>query len=457
MAKKNHWNFIMASDPQFPWTAKTDDTDEKDWPYKEDDPVLYAKNQTASMITLIDDENMNVKGVMFNGDLVAFNAYPFSDIDNFQKYYTDVLKEKVPVYLGLGNHDYENNVHDTFEERGPTQMVSLAYDSLEEENVKKTITGKQFLQVADHDGTLQTRFRGSFAYSFEINGVRFIQLNNYPSYTNSWNGFNSEKAREYNCAVSSSMYWLERELGKARNDGLPIIVCMHYPPTIGMNDDDENHFCRLMYKYEVSAVFCGHFHTLLGKQGVIKKPDEYSHHDDIYYFHCGSTSQATYLMLDFYDGTTDDGKEVKYMRVNEISSVAIDGQGAYTILNPEKEEDPDLFELIATTPETPYTLVKSEQAIICWNKGAYVAQFTGKYTDSAGKEQDLSSGNKPVNSKHVFILPANSELNSLKGKAKWGETIFSGKTQTNCTYKVGGTSLITNWETTTDFSDDWTE
>lgn len=66
-------------------------------------------------INKLKDLYPKIRSIMFNGDIVAFNSYGSGTLINFRKYYNKI---KVPFYIGLGNHDYDNNVDQTFENRG---------------------------------------------------------------------------------------------------------------------------------------------------------------------------------------------------------------------------------------------------------------------------------------------------------------------------------------------------
>jgi len=186
-------------------------------------------------------------------------------------------------------------------------------------------------------------------------------------------------------------------------------------------------------EYSVSAIFVGHIHWRVGQVN-----DE--NLNGIPVFYCGGTSQGSYLLLSFAEVTEDNDKKIK-MTVKSISSE--DGDVTYE----------NNWDIALNNSSESVQVPEGEKAIVFHNKGVYSAEFTVKYKDKAGNEHSASTGRKPVSSKHTIILDRDCEVISIKGKAIAGETIFSGKTDVNCTYVVSGTTLITKYHIDKDL--DW--
>jgi cytolysin (calcineurin-like family phosphatase) len=95
-ADETRFTLMIASDPQYPCNYK--------------DPkgsYTKVKTQYEDMNALAADAelNLNVLGCIINGDLTQFgHKY------QFKKYRKLIAKLNMPVYPGLGNHDYDYNV-----------------------------------------------------------------------------------------------------------------------------------------------------------------------------------------------------------------------------------------------------------------------------------------------------------------------------------------------------------
>jgi PKD repeat protein/cytolysin (calcineurin-like family phosphatase) len=115
------FSMIILSDPQYQWWRHGNDPDCKDTECVEakafltNTELILAANDVMSLGAWPTTSNFtrgagsaisDVKGVIINGDLTAY-FHP-AQASWFQSTYPALLK--YPMYPGLGNHDYENNV-----------------------------------------------------------------------------------------------------------------------------------------------------------------------------------------------------------------------------------------------------------------------------------------------------------------------------------------------------------
>lgn len=96
-----------------------------------------------------------------------------------------------------------------------------------------------------------TLFKGSFAYSWNEGPFHFIQLNNYATYTKSWD-YNDSKYR-----ITSSEAWLRQDLEIWKD--YYIVVNMHQ---LGPSNDDPDmkRIFELFADYKVFNKFFSCFH-----------------------------------------------------------------------------------------------------------------------------------------------------------------------------------------------------
>ncbi|WP_180260045.1 metallophosphoesterase family protein [Bacillus cereus] len=119
-------SFVIASDPQYPWTEKMDNGEE--------DPNKEARSQQ-----LITEQFKSINGytssnpkrtpVIINGDMTAYgHGWQWVKMDEL----LGILNK--PYYYGLGNHDIENNFNDTHD----NEAVAYSLDFLRN-HVKKDV------------------------------------------------------------------------------------------------------------------------------------------------------------------------------------------------------------------------------------------------------------------------------------------------------------------------------
>ncbi|TBX38919.1 hypothetical protein E0M35_28475 [Bacillus thuringiensis] len=279
--------FVVTSDPQYPWTDRTDNGQTESESEKERRSEQLIREQYNS----INEYTSRLTGmteptpVLINGDLTAF-GHPWQ----WDKMNSLLGILKSPIFMGLGNHDIENNIDDCLSN-------SCVRSSMNYFTKHMQLYG---LTRYDRKGDAPNnshRF-GSFAYSIDVGPIHFVQLNNYPTMT--------FRISEY--TMEDSLSWLEQDLKEANQYGQAIIVNMHEPSGWKKGSQEQkNRFKNLLEKYKVKAVFAGHYHK---KSGYF--PNDYK---DFFgntpVFLSGSASQRTYLTAEYTN------KEIKVYKVKD--------------------------------------------------------------------------------------------------------------------------------------------
>ncbi|MCO7227557.1 metallophosphoesterase [Pleionea sp. CnH1-48] len=165
----------------------------------------------------------------------------------------NILSEK--YWYGLGNHDYANNSEDCGADL--VYKNGCALRSLEklEAHIKSkdNISNVDWISVDGYnDAVSSTTAYGSLAYSFELGGIRYIQLNNYASYED------DVDSNHWDVKVASSESWLIEQMIDARKRGKAIILNSH----VADLSDSIKSYAK---KYGANIRFAGHYHKLHGK------------------------------------------------------------------------------------------------------------------------------------------------------------------------------------------------
>ena len=162
------------------------------------------------------------------------------------------------VFLGLGNHDYQNNVDDCYLNHCASRMTKFMINFYNVNRFKPyyldypfDYRSRKFYKFPAHRYSHQ----GSLSYSWDIGEIHFVQLHNYPSYHKTW------KALYNTFTINPSYEWLKKDLTKAAKKNKKIIINMHSH----QHAMQDKKFLKIIKNYNVSAIFAGHLHSKVGK------------------------------------------------------------------------------------------------------------------------------------------------------------------------------------------------
>lgn len=223
-------------------------------------------------------------GVIINGDLTAF-FHPWQ-LDLYRQFYDpsyptpdpDVLQ--LPLYAGLGNHDYANNVDDCFGNEfidwpihGSNSCAVHAVRYVQAMVGCGTVPNFAHTEVHGFDA-------GSLAYSWDIGSWHFVQLHNYPTYA------------EPAIGVSSAITWLANDLAEAAAAEKKVVLNLHdYAEHWSMTNAG---FQAAISGKTVVAVFAGHFHGTDGLTSTVPSTS-------IPIFLSGAAEKNRFLLAEFGD------------------------------------------------------------------------------------------------------------------------------------------------------------
>lgn len=243
-----NYNIIVMSDPQ-PWRLDLDGNDPNN------DQNRWESNikKVRDSIKALHKDKSFAFGII-NGDLTEFGRR--YQRESFRSYFAP-SPLGFNTYVGLGNHDYQNNVGDCSEPSNSDYSMNacargMVFDMhYRIEEYKSYPTSSNFR--AD-----SAEYSGSKAYSWEHGDLHFIQLQNYPTYhvvLDHW------AASTIN--VTSSIDWLEKDLIQARANNKTVILNFHdghdhFPQNA--TKDEMEFFKYMINHYGVKAVFVGHTH-----------------------------------------------------------------------------------------------------------------------------------------------------------------------------------------------------
>lgn len=254
---KNYTAIIMA-DPQA-WRLNSGDPNAE----SNRNPWIAINQQVAHTI-----KSHKAVFHVVNGDLTESGRQKnYDDYTNLYKSFG------APVYEGLGNHDYANNVGNC----AIPEMSNLYKDACAISAVKRMLSEiKNYSNNLSHfnadviessaiapGGTMHF-IKGSLSYSWDYGDIHYVQLHNYPSY-------NVHLKEQYTTVqITKSLNWLKKDLANANARGKVTIINFHdaRPASI----DGESHFIHeknkkdlsvfksIITSHHVKAIFVGHTH-----------------------------------------------------------------------------------------------------------------------------------------------------------------------------------------------------
>jgi len=280
---------VVTSDPQYPWTDVTDEGGDTD-------PALAEKlvrEQYESIAAFRQAHPLQHIPVIINGDLTS-NGIVFEH---------QVMHELLGIlgknyYLGLGNHDYENNLTN----HGACRFAYCATGSLDLLTRHVKSLGDRVLAF-----DLRTRAEGarvvnegSWAYAFKADGWKdsvHLQLNNAHDYTAEMSTYgNLLQAKQYR--VTASTQWLLDQSRSAIETGEARFTFIHVHKPEGWDAswrEPERSLAAKAAAAGVKAIFSGHYHKDMGVQFIHMGNGMFMPH-----FTSGSASQRTYLIVEHW-------------------------------------------------------------------------------------------------------------------------------------------------------------
>ena len=295
-ATSESFSMIVSSDPQYPWTNCTDGDCDEDADTRIQRARQLNIDQRDAMTSLADTRG-DVKGVIINGDLTAY-GHPKE-----LKVYKEIwLASPLKLYEGLGNHDYLNNIDDTWLNQAANGMIDYMVARL-----SGPLGVEADVSVAN--GLMSKTTTGSLSYSWDVGDIHFVQLHNFPTYERQWSTFVWTSMTQKTYVIENALDWLEADLVKAHAQGKKIILNMHDTGEhwlmadggfAGANHADRlamsERFSDLLRQFPVTAIFAGHYHKLIGPEGVWDGMPDY---EGVPIFYSGSTSQSRFLLAEF--------------------------------------------------------------------------------------------------------------------------------------------------------------
>ena len=286
---------IVMSDPQA-WRLTTGDPNSTD----NKQPWANLSAKVFASIKSLHEQSPIIFSVL-NGDLTEFGRQEMR-----QSYDLAYGGLPFPGYVGLGNHDYVNNLNDCHD--GDISANSCARYMVENmvsrlSDYKTALSNQNF--SADYDGTNQVN--GSMAYSWDHGNFHFVQLQNYPTYTSTIGHWLYADKN-----IKSAMSWLESDLKAASERGKISILNMHDGTDhflTNSTSEEKSKLKTLINHYNVIATFIGHTH-IAGQSNTSGSSETFG--NSIRY-NSGALFKGDYLLLsledncvnvDLYNGST---------------------------------------------------------------------------------------------------------------------------------------------------------
>lgn len=287
LAQATVHTMIVTSDPQYPWTDATDrgiDEDESTKRTRSEALITEQYESIAAYRAARADQRIPV---VINGDLTAYGH-------GWQR---DTFKRLVQilgsdVYLGLGNHDYQNNIR---RENGEGCFLNACARGSIQDFAKWMRGQRMALRVLSFDyatypGLFRDVYQGSLGYTFRAPGFPYAlqaQLHNAPNYSVRFTSNEGIRAAEFDIEAPVT-YWLRNALADrmAQADVSFTVMHMHKPPVY------DAAFVETLRQHPVSAIFAGHLHQWLGLYRMI---------EGVPVFLSGSASQRSYLIVEHDD------------------------------------------------------------------------------------------------------------------------------------------------------------
>ncbi|MDM5176114.1 metallophosphoesterase [Massilia sp. DJPM01] len=316
------FTLAFIGDTQFDWGCESEHTELSDYckisanrAKPEQDQAAETNGRVVARVNeLKNAEDTNLKGLVINGDLTRFGSKDHY-LGKFQDMYMN--QTSFPVWPGLGNHDYQNNINAcgapatmNWNYCGADMMQFLA--SWLNDNRSKTVS-YDLTNYSKNSSQMgwQRNISGSLAYSWEIGSFHFVQLNNYPTYKTKFKHGYSFGVYSWDLDATSPADWIAHDFSTAVENRKVIILNWHdFDDAYGNNYDapEYKEMIAMLDKYasNIKAVFVGHRHEKIGHNGTtdfIKFKQSSNHAKDIWVpvIHSGSPIWGRFMRADFSD------------------------------------------------------------------------------------------------------------------------------------------------------------
>lgn len=272
------YSFVVASDPQYPWTEKTDNGIYETEDEKISRSDFLIRNQFNSINDYSTSIGNKVIHTKINGDMTAYgHSWQWNKIESLMG------TLKMPYSYGLGNHDLENNYGDTLFDTAWQNSFKKMFHFSAANTVAKDTWVENYLFGS-------YKYVGSLNYSQKIGDFRMITANNYPTMSN------SSTYGQYVYWLTPGIDFIQKQLEEAQSSGQPAILYIHKPDGWNWGNDTEGRFKELLEKYydngTLRAVFTSHYHKAVGK---VSYPEHFGH---VPVYSTGGISQKTYLTVE---------------------------------------------------------------------------------------------------------------------------------------------------------------
>ncbi|MET3590355.1 hypothetical protein ABID23_001461 [Bartonella silvatica] len=252
-----NYTVVIAADPQ-PWRLESGDPNGRANRF----PWIQTNQKVAKAI-----ESHAAAFYIINGDLTEFGRpQTYQDYENVYK------SIAYPIYEGLGNHDYYNNVRDCMIPISNLSKDACAISAVKrmfQEMKKYSAALPEFNQdvkyyKSPYYDTTRLRITGSLSYSWDYGDIHYVQLQNYPTYTTTLSD------GQTNVHITKALNWLEKDLKAADRRGKVTILNFH--DARPYFKDKDSHFLRpknakdlarfksIIMRHNVKAIFVGHQH-----------------------------------------------------------------------------------------------------------------------------------------------------------------------------------------------------
>ena len=322
-AEHKDFSFVSMADPQ-PFRVDLDKSrDEPEW--KDRAPRIFSSLMQLDALPARKARGLKVAYAIVNGDMTEFGRRGQREAYDVYLGRGDSAAAVLKTYIGLGNHDYENNVFQKsalrkFCAEAPEGygIAACAMHSLEWVYAKIRNYALKNKSI-DYSEDKVFRGKGSLAYSWDEGDVHFVQLHNYPGYEVR---LTADKAgRQVLAEITSSYAWLKTDLAAARARGLKRIILNYHQP--GKSFD--NRLKDLAKEYNIVAIFTGHSHAF-GKRPLWHDAQDGSRAVPI--FVAGAFFLGDYYLVDVMR------HEIVVTEYNGISGQPVRGVNSHRISTP---------------------------------------------------------------------------------------------------------------------------